>query len=163
DTQEQARGSRAAAQNANVEELHRKNASLQVEVNKLSEQLKEARTVEYRRLQADRDSLRFQNRELREQLVEAKKPRSESQEVAKWQRQLKAMKTRLHNLTLEKNTEWRAAIEARDANPAVITKANLNKLRKVFHPDLEARVSQERKAELTAASQIFNRLKFKVI
>ena len=119
--------------------------------------------MEYRQLQAIRDDLRFQNRKLREQLAEAKKPRSESEEVVKLQRQLKGMQTRLRNLTLEKNTEWRAAREARDANPAAVTKANYNKLRKVFHPDGEARVSQERKAELTTAFQIFNRLKFKVI
>ena len=48
-------------------------------------------------------------------------------------------------------------------NPEFITKAQLNSLRKVFHPDIEAGVSQERKAELNAAAAIFNGLKFKIV
>jgi len=54
-------------------------------------------------------------------------PRSENEEVAD-----KAAKTRIHNLTVEKNQAWRTRDEARRVNPELITKAQLNSKRRLF-------------------------------
>jgi hypothetical protein len=54
--------------------------------------------------------------------------------------------------------------EAREANPVTITKANLRKLQKVFHPDPEHdTATPARKAQLNAAAQIFNAIKFRAM
>jgi hypothetical protein len=78
--------------------------------------------------------------------------------------QLKAARTRIHNSTVEKNIAWRERDEARKANPIAITKANLRKLQKVFHPDPEHdTATAARKAQLNAAAAIFNAIKFRVL
>jgi hypothetical protein len=43
-------------------------------------------------------------------------------DVVALQQQLKAARTRIHNLTVEKNIAWRERDEARKANPVTITK-----------------------------------------
>jgi hypothetical protein len=53
------------------------------------------------------------------------------------QQQLKGARTRIQNLTREKRYAWEKRDEALKANPVSITKANLRKLQKVFHPDPE--------------------------
>jgi hypothetical protein len=55
--------------------------------------------------------------------------------------QLLAARTRIHNLTVEKNTAWRKRDEARNANPVAITKANLRKLQNTTPPRLRAKRS----------------------
>ena len=65
---------------------------------------------------------------------------------------------------MEKNTAWRKLDEARRANPVAITKANLRKLQKIFHPDPEHdTATAARKAQLNAAAVVFNALKFRVL
>src|SRR5262249_19381312 len=87
------------------------------------------------------------------------KPRSASEEVAKLQQQLKAVRTRIQTLTREKN-HWQAAAHAK---PTAITKAQRNQMLKVLHPDGEAGASAKRKEQLTTAFQIFSSLKMKVV
>src|SRR5215831_8227845 len=89
------------------------------------------------------------------------RPATPSENVAALQQQLKAARTRVHNLTVEKNAAWRARDEARRANPVNITKAQRAKLLKALHPDKE--VSKERKEVLNAALQIFNGLRIRLI
>jgi len=85
-------------------------------------------------------------------------------DVVALQQQLMAARTRIHNLTVEKNIAWRERDEARKANPIAITKANLRKLQKVFHPDPEHdTATSARKAQLNAAAAVFNALKFGVL
>jgi hypothetical protein len=87
-----------------------------------------------------------------------------SENVAALQQQLKAARTRVHNLTVENNAAWRERDEARKPNPVTITKANLRKLQKVFHPDPEHdTATAARKAQLNAAAAIFNAIKFRVL
>jgi hypothetical protein len=106
-------------------------------------------------------------RKLQRQLAQAratKPPPDPSVDVVALQQQLKAARTRVHNLTVEKNAAWRARDEARRANPVAITKANLRKLQKVFHPDPEHdTATAARKAQLNAAAAIFNAIKFRVL
>ena len=87
-------------------------------------------------------------------------------DVVALQQQLKAARTRVHNLTIEKNVAWRARDEARKANPIAITKADLAALRKVFHPDPEHDTATvAHKAQLNAVAAIFNEIarKFRVL
>jgi hypothetical protein len=91
----------------------------------------------------------------------SKPPPNPNENVAALQQQLKAARTRVHNLTVEKNAAWRARDEARKANPVTITKAQRAKLLKALHPDKE--VSKERKEVLNAALQIFNGLRIRLI
>src|SRR5262249_28266577 len=102
--------------------------------------------------------------EIRELQAKLKAKAEMPKDVGALQQQLMAARTRIHNLTVEKNTAWRKMNEARKANPAAITKANLRKLQKVFHPDPEhATATAARKAQLNAAAVIFNALKFRVL
>jgi hypothetical protein len=79
-------------------------------------------------------------------------------DVVALQQQLKAARTRVQNLTMEKNAAWRARDEAQNARPN-ITRADLSILIKVFHPDAEHDASPTRKKQLTAGMQIINRIK----
>ena len=71
------------------------------------------------------------------------------------QRQLKAAKTRIRNLTFEANDAWAKA----KANPASISKADRAKLLKVFAPDTGPHATEK---QLTEAMQIFNAIKFNI-
>jgi hypothetical protein len=85
-------------------------------------------------------------------------------DVVALQQQLKAARTRIHNLTVEKNTAWRERDEARKPNPVTITKDQRAALRKAFHPDKEHdTATAARKAQLNAAAAIFNAIKFRVL
>jgi hypothetical protein len=96
-------------------------------------------------------------------LVQCRGSPTPNEDIAALQQQLKGARTRIHNLTVEKNAAWRARDEARDANPVTITKANLRKLQKVFHPDPEHdTATPERKQQLREAAQTFNAIKFNV-
>jgi hypothetical protein len=79
-------------------------------------------------------------------------------EVGKLERQLKAARTRVHTLTMEKNAAWRARDEAQNTSPNITSK-DLPILIKVFHPDAEHDASPTRKKQLTAGMQIINRVK----
>jgi hypothetical protein len=97
-------------------------------------------------------------------LVQCRGSPTPNEDIAALQQQLKGARTRIHNLTVEKNAAWRARDEARDANPVTITKANLRKLQKVFHPDPKHdTATAARKAQLNAAAAIFNAIKFRVL
>ena len=85
-------------------------------------------------------------------------------EVGKLARQLKTARTRVQNLTVEVRVAWAERDKAREANPVTITKANLRKLQKVFHPDPEHdTATSARKAQLNVAAAIFNAIKFRVL
>jgi hypothetical protein len=78
--------------------------------------------------------------------------------VAELERQLKAARTRIRNLTGEAARAWAVA----NAKATTITKAEHVKLTKVFHPDSEARATKTRETQLTEAFQIFTAIKFKI-
>jgi hypothetical protein len=135
------------------------NGAMQARIAELEAKLKAAAVTNG--VQADYRSLRGEIRLLKEQLVAAKKPRTESEEFAALQRQLKAARTRISTLHLQSKMGWAKYEEARRANPVAITKRQRNKLLHALHPDKE--VSEERKKVLNDALQIFNALKWRVI
>ena len=106
-------------------------------------------------------SMRGEIRELQAKLkVKVEMPK----DVVALQQQLMAAKTELRNLKVEMKAIRRTLDEARRANPVTITKANLRKLQKVFHPDPEHNTATSaRKAQLNAAAAIFNAIKFRVL
>ena len=95
--------------------------------------------------------LETENIALRRELAAEPKPRPrpplpETEAVAELERQLKAARTRIKNLTAEASRAWAVA----NANPATISKAAHRKLKKVFHPDPEhATATPERWAHIT--------------
>jgi DnaJ-class molecular chaperone len=102
--------------------------------------------------------------EIRELQAKLKVKVEMPKDVGALQQQLMAAKTELRNLKVKRKFFGRTLDEARRANPVAITKANLRKLQKVFHPDPEHdTATAARKAQLTAAAVIFNAIKFRVL
>lgn len=111
------------------------------------------------RLDAEVRRLRTEAKRMRDQHSAAASANPPSDDIVALQRQLKAVRTRVANLTQE-NHLLRAE---RNAKPTVIAKRDYNRLRKIFHPDTEASVTDERRRQLTEAAQLFNALKFNVM
>ena len=112
-------------------------------------------------LEAELATCRRELAALRQRLAAAeikitKPPKTPSEELAAVQRQLQAARTRIRNLTAEKHSAWSAA----HANPAAISKRDLNRLRMVVHPDRRASLTEQ---EMTEAAKIINRLQIHVI
>jgi len=102
--------------------------------------------------------------EIRELQAKLKVKVEMPKDVIALQRQLMAAKTGLRNLQMEKQLFRQRLDKARNANPVTITKANLRKLQKVFHPDPKHdTATAARKAQLNAAAAIFNAIKFRVL
>ena len=80
--------------------------------------------------------------------------------VGKMEAQLQSLKTRVKNLTLERDMAWTTA----GANPATVAKPDWNAVRKVLHPDTweHVKLAQNLRDGLLRASKIINGLKVRV-